>query len=84
MCSTLRESDEFSLQNMQRIAGINITREHGVDDFAQERVAEGGIVGDPLLHQFFETARQCHGPGFFPPCCRASLMAFGWREIACR
>jgi hypothetical protein len=40
-----------------RLAGVDIAGEHGVDAFAQQRFAESGIACDPLLHQLFETPR---------------------------
>jgi len=43
-----------------RLTGIDITGEHGVDAFAQQCVAEGGIARDPLLHQLLEIPCQGH------------------------
>ncbi|MGB8899699.1 MAG: hypothetical protein WCC90_10950 [Methylocella sp.] len=40
-----------------RLAGAEIAGEHGVDPFAQQRFAEGGIACDRLLHQLLETPR---------------------------
>src|ERR1700730_9759668 len=42
-----------------RLAIVDIAGEHGVDAFAQQRFAEGGIPCDPL-HQLLETPRQRH------------------------
>jgi hypothetical protein len=40
-------------------ASISLARQ-GVEAFARQRFAEGGIACDPLLHQLLETQRQCH------------------------
>jgi hypothetical protein len=45
---------------LEEPAKVDIAGEHGVDAFAQQRFAEGGIAHDALLHQLLETPRQCH------------------------
>jgi len=42
---------------LEEPAKVDIAGEHGVDAFAQQRFAEGGIACDPLLHQLLETPR---------------------------
>src|SRR5277367_6719684 len=48
-----------------RLAGVDIAGEHGVDPFAQQRGAEGGIACDPLLHQLLEIPCHWHRPSPF-------------------
>src|ERR1700730_565622 len=43
-----------------RLAGVDIAGEHGVDAFTQQRFAEAWVACDPLLHPLLGTPRQCH------------------------
>jgi hypothetical protein len=55
-----------------RLAGVDIAGEHGVDAFAQQRSAEGGIACDPLCARSLKLRvsaiscfRQSHRAGGF-------------------
>jgi hypothetical protein len=37
-----------------RLARVDVAGQHGVDPFAQQRLAEGRVGRDPPLHQFLE------------------------------
>src|ERR1700722_3720644 len=39
------------------LTGLDVSREHRIDSFAQKSHAEGGILRNATLHQLFETLR---------------------------
>jgi hypothetical protein len=46
----LEDNRRLDIVAQDRLAGVDIAGEHGVDAFSQQRFTEGGIACDPLLH----------------------------------
>src|SRR5271165_2811392 len=60
LAELLEANRRLDVVAQDRLAGLDIARQHGVDAFAQEIFREGGIARHAALHQFLETPRHGH------------------------